>query len=257
MLRTQALEIIILGTVQGLAEWLPVSSSGLLVLVQTRFWPQTSLSQMIEYALLLHVGTFLAAIIYFYEEIKEIIFKKGRVLKVLTFSTLLSAGFGFLLLQLLRQVEKQIALTGKVITALVGVFLIFTGIIQLNNDDQGKKELKSATIKDGILLGLVQALTVLPGFSRSGLTVGLLLNLGFEKVEALKLSFLAGLPIILISNIWLNLKQLSGVHFNWGVMVSFLVGLLSINLLFKLAKKINFGYFVSFFGLITLVFSLI
>lgn len=257
MLQGSIIETIVLGAIQGITEWLPVSSSGLLILVQTQFWPRTPLSRMIEYALLLHVGTFIAAIVYFYGEIKEIILKKARVLKVLTFSTLLSAGLGFLLLQLLKQVEKQITLTGKVITALVGVFLIFTGVIQLNNDSQGKKNLESATIKDGILLGLVQALTVLPGFSRSGLTVGLLLHLGFEKIEALKLSFLAGLPIILISNIWLNLKQLPGVHFNWGIIVSFLVGLLSINLLFKLAKKVNFGYFVTFFGLITLVFSLI
>lgn len=250
-------ESIILGAVQGVAEWLPVSSSGLLVLVQTQFWPQTTLSQMIEYALFLHAGTLLAAVVYFYKDIREIIFKKTQVLKTLIISTLISGGLGFLLLQLLKQVEQQIALTGKIVTALVGLLLIFTGIFQIKDGNPGTKDIQSAKLQDGFLLGLVQALTVFPGFSRSGLTVGLLLHLGFEKVAALKLSFLAGMPIIFAGNILLNLNKIKSFSFNWGLVVSFLIGLGTIHFLFKMAKKINFGYFVTFFGIITFIFSLI
>jgi undecaprenyl-diphosphatase len=257
MLQRSIIETIVLGAIQGVSEWLPVSSSGVLVLVQTQFWPQTSLSRMIEFALFLHAGTLLAAIVYFWGDIKAILFQKKQVLKSLIVSTLISSGLGFLLLQMLKQVEQQITVTGKVVTGLVGLLLIVTGVVQLKNGNNGKRNLNQTTIKDAVLLGLVQALTVLPGFSRSGLTVGLLLNLGFEKVDALKLSFLAGLPVILLSNIWLNLKQLPAFNFNWGLVVSFVIGLVSINLLFELAKKINFGYFVTFFGIITFIFSLI
>lgn len=257
MFSMQAGRIIILGALQGVAEWLPISSSGLLVLVQTQFWPQTSLSQMIEYALFLHAGTLLTVVVYFWKDIKQIILEKTAVLKTLIITTLITGSLGFFLLQLLKQIEQQINLTGKVVTAMVGLLLIVTGIAQIKDGNQGNRNMESVKVKDGVLLGLVQALTVLPGFSRSGLTVCLLLHLGFEKSEALKLSFLAGMPIILFSNIYLNLVQLPKVNFNWGIVVSFLVGLVAIHVLFKLAKKINFGYFVAFFGLITLVSSLI
>lgn len=251
------LETVILAAVQGIGEWLPISSSGLLVLVQTWFWPQTPLSQMIEYALFLHAGTLLAAAVYFYKDIKEIVFKKAKVLKTLVITTLISGGLGFLLLQALKQVEQEISLTGKIVTALVGLFLIVTGIIQIKDGNHGTRKMEQARVKDGVLLGLIQALTVLPGFSRSGLTICLLLNLGFEKVEALKLSFLAGMPIIFAGNILLNLNELTSLDFGWGLIVSFVVGIASISFLFKLAKKINFGYFVTFFGLLTLISSFI
>jgi undecaprenyl-diphosphatase len=99
---------------------------------------------------------------------------------------------------------------------------------------------------------------VLPGLSRSGLTVAALLFRKFEDTEALRLSFLMSLPIVLGGNIILNATsfELSPVAV-WGVVTSFLFGLLTIHLLFRLAKKVNFAWFAVLFGVATIAAAFI
>jgi undecaprenyl-diphosphatase len=96
-------------------------------------------------------------------------------------------------------------------------------------------------------------MAALPGISRSGMTVSSLLLLDYEEEEALRLSFLLSLPIVLGANIVLNLDRLmvSGSGFA-GLMTAFLSGLLTIHLLLEVARNVNFGYFVLFFGLLTI-----
>ncbi len=250
---------IVLGFIQGIGEWLPVSSSGLLVLVQTKFFGQTELAGMIKLALFLHLGTFLAAVIYFRREIIDLFCKKKNYLrKFLIITTFVSGGIGFLLLQLITDLESMTKLTGRIITIAVGLFLIITGVLQIKTDGKGQRVFNDLNHFDAIIFGVVQGLAVLPGFSRSGLTVAVLLLRKVEKFTALKVSFLAGLPIIFAGNILLNADKLSFDNgYSIGMLTAFVFGLLTIHGLLKLAKKINFGYFVTAFGLITLISSVL
>lgn len=252
-------EQIILGFIQGVGEWLPVSSSGLLTLVQTKFFGQTSLSVMIRLALFLHIGTFLAAVVYFRKEILSLLKPEYKKLRnFLIISTLVSGTVGFGLLKTIVGLEENLEFTGKLVTGLIGAFLIITGIMQIKTDGQGRRNIKEVNHVDALLLGLAQGLAVLPGFSRSGLTVVILLFRKFDKYTALKVSFLAGLPIIFAGNIILNIDKFNlNNGYLIGMFFAFIFGLLTIHGLLKLARKINFGYFVMAFGLITLAFSLI
>jgi undecaprenyl-diphosphatase len=250
---------IVLGIIQGVGEWLPVSSSGLLVLAQSRLFEVTSLSEMVRIALFLHAGTLLAALVYFWKEIKHIFKPAGKNFrKFLIISTLISGGLGYLLLKTIVVLESNIELTGKWITGLVGLFLVITGLLQIKQEEQGERNDKDLGILDSVIFGIAQGIAVLPGFSRSALTVAVLLFRKVEKISALKISFIGGLPIIFAGNILLNADKLLTGNIYWpGMLTAFFFGLLTIHWLLKLARKVNFGYFVTVFGLITLVSSLI
>jgi undecaprenyl-diphosphatase len=253
------LKYILLGGVQGVAEWLPVSSSGLLVLAQTQLFKQASLAGMIKIALFLHLGTLVAALIYFQKEISDLFKpKKSEFREFLVISTLISGGLGYLLLQALTNFELKIELTGKIITALVGLFLVITGLLQLKTDGNGDRDFNELNHFDAVVFGLAQGLAVLPGFSRSGLTVAVLLLRQVEKVTALKVSFIAGLPIIFAGNILLNIDKFSfNNSYLIGMLVAFVFGVLTIHGLLKFAKRVNLGYFVTAFGLVTIAAGII
>ena len=262
-------EQIILGMIQGIAEWLPVSSEGLLVLAKTHLWPgQENIEALIQQALSLHLGTFLAALVYLRKDVVRLIKALGRfrsqsqetqnLIIFLLVSTLISGILGLMLIKLLSHVMDTFHNTGKLITLLIGLLLLGTGFLQLRAKKDGLKEIKDLNIVDGVVLGFVQGLAALPGLSRSGLTVSAFLLRKFDKIQALKLSFLMSLPIVLGGNIILNFHD-----FIWsssiitGIAASFFFGLATIHLLLKLAQKINFGYFVLIFGLATIVFTLV
>ena len=253
-------EQIILGAVQGIFEWLPVSSEGIIVLIQKNFFKsEADLEIIIKYALFLHLGTFLAALIYFYKDVLKLIkalfnFKSANsktreMLKFLIISSLISGFFGFILMKVFTGIEEQLSLSTKIITLTIGLLLLITGWLQIKAKNSTNKEIKKIENKDSILLGFVQALAALPGLSRSGLTVSALLLRKFNSASALKLSFLMSLPMVLGGNIILNFNS---VNFSFnsflGLLFSFIFGLLTIGLLLKIAKKINFGYFVLVFG---------
>ena len=265
-------EMFILGFIQGITEWLPVSSKAILILTELNFFGSTdSLNELIEGALFLHIGTFFSALVYFWKDIvvivkktisspKTILSKKGSLAGFLICTTILSGGLGFLLLSLADNLtQNSVESTGKIITFLTGILLLGTGILQLNSKSVGMRTEKDATIKDGIILGLTQAAAALPGFSRSGLTVSALILRKFTKVEALRLSFLMSLPIIFLGNILLNFSEIKNIDTSHlvGIVTAFVVGLASIKVLLLIAQKINFGKFVILFGLITILAAII
>jgi len=256
---------LILGIIQGVAEWLPISSEGLLVLVQTQISGGFNFKQMVSLALFLHLGTFLAALIYFKKDVFLILqtflrFSKAReddkkLLLFLFTTTLISGILGFSLVLLIDEFSAQSQLAGRMITFLIGIMLLFTGVFQIKAKDSGlKKDIKDLRLSSGLILGVIQGFAALPGFSRSGSTVSALILLGFKKDLALKLSFLMSLPIVLFGNIIINLKQMAfSAETLTGVLASFIFGLLTISWLLKLARKINFGYFVLAMGILTLI----
>ncbi len=258
-------ESIILGIVQGIAEWLPISSEGLLVLVKANiFGGARGLEAIIRVALFLHLGTFLAALIYFRKDVASLIkaffnYKSAdkeykKTLVFLIVATIISGIIGFLFIKAFIKFEDQIDITPKVITLIIGLLLFITAFLQIKAPSKGYKNSKDLKIKDGVLLGLMQGLAVLPGLSRSGLTVSTLLLRKFDDTQSLRLSFLMSLPIVLFGNIFLNINDsLFSVGALMGLIFAFAFGILTIHLLLKLAKKINFGYFVLIFAVLTIL----
>lgn len=259
-------EQIVLGTIQGVAEWLPVSSTSLLILaMQNLFGHHDGFQAMTRHTMFLHLGTFLAAAIYFRKDVGHLVLalfqyrsqpKETRNFTVfLIITTIFSGTVGLTLRQLITQWSDQFSSTAKPIALVIGVFLLITAWGQLKIKDlKGHKTLNDLSVKDGIILGLVQGCAAIPGLSRSGLTVATLLLRNFDRTYALKISFLMSLPIVLGANILLNLRAAAWTPLALvGVFVSFTVGLASIHILLRLAEKINFGYFVLIFGILTIL----
>jgi undecaprenyl-diphosphatase len=184
------LETAFWGLIQGLTEFLPISSSGHLVLVPALLGqdpPDLATSAM------LHLGTLLAVLIYFRKEVVEILTftEKGkRLLVLLLIGTIPAAVLG---LSLEAQFEWLNERPRGVATALLltGLALFATRWIP-----PGAKTTEEATVKDTILMGLGQALALIPGVSRSGATISTGLLRGFSHSEAARYSFLLGIPAI-------------------------------------------------------------
>lgn len=246
---------VFLGAVQGVVEWLPISSEGAIVLISS-WLGETNLSALIASALFFHFGTFLAALVYFRREIIALIEGKDRqVSSFLFLTTFLTGLIGLAFLRFLNQFEKSLA---GAINLLVGGLLIITGVLQIRTKEKGVKKAEDLTFIDGLLLGLLQGLAVLPGLSRSGLTVSGLLLRRFDKGLALKLSFLMSLPVVFLGNLALNLDKFSlSTNSLAGLASAFVFGFLTIGWLLKLASRINFGRFVLLFGLLLILSSLI
>jgi len=259
-------EQIVLGTIQGIAEWLPVSSTSLLILaMQNLFGHQDGFQAMTQHTMFLHIGTFMAATIYFRKDVAHLVLalfryrsqpRETRNLAVfLIVATIFSGAVGLILRQLITQWSGQFSSTAKPITLVIGIFLLITAWGQLKIKDlKGHKTLKDLSVKDGTILGIAQGCAAIPGLSRSGLTVATLLLRNFDRAHALKVSFLMSLPVVLGANILLNLRAAAWTPLALvGVLTSFAVGLTSIHILLRLAEKINFGYFVLVFAILTIL----
>lgn len=259
------IEGIVLGAIQGVTEWLPISSDGMITLAKVNFFNDgKTLGELIRLALFLHIGTFLAALWYFRKEVWGI-FKtvlkysaadndSKTLVRFLFVSTLVSGAVGFPLLKAMDAFGNNIELTGKAMTGIVGAMLLLTAFAQLKATKNGEKDAKDLSIGDSVLLGLAQGLSVLPGLSRSGLTVSALLLRKFDDIPALRISFLMSLPAVLGGNIIIGLQDfVFSPTILWGIFFSFLFGILTIHLLMKIAQKIRFGLFVLFFGILTLL----
>ncbi len=261
-------ESIILGAIQGIAEWLPISSEGMIVLAKVNLFPESlKMTDLISYALFLHLGTFFAALIYFRREVwdllksllryRESVLETKKQINFYLLATFFSFLLGAVFFLFLSQAENM-NLTGKGITLIVGVMLWITAFLQLKKKEKGKKGFKDLKSFDGVLLGLLQGLSIIPGLSRSGITVSALLLRKFEEDKALKMSFLMSLPVVLGGNIALNLGKLNlSLETLAAFLFSFLFGILTIHILLKIARKLNFGLFVCFFGILVAISLLI
>jgi len=262
------IEKIVLGFVQGLVEWLPLSSEGFILLIKTNFFSPDSVQNMIQLALFLHIGTFFAALIYFWKDVKNVFLsllkyndagvETKKLLWYLVIATFITGVIGAIVMLTLKGIETNLEITGNIISVIIGLLLIVTGIILFVANKQGKREIKDLTTKDSIILGFLQGLAILPGISRSGITSAGLLLSNFSSENALKLSFILSLPIIILGNIALNFSA-SIITFEniIGVIIAFVVGLITIHIFLKIAKKINFGIFMIVFGLLVIFAVLI
>lgn len=256
----------ILGMVQGIVEWIPFSSEGVLFFVASNFFDETSVDVLLRQALLLHLGTFFAALIYFWKDVKVLVkglfnYKQSdletkKTLDFLIVATLISGFVGLAFLQFLNFVSGNFVLTSRIITFFIGGLLIVTGFLQIKASRRGIRTIYHLNRGDSVFLGFMQGLAALPGFSRSGLTVSALLFRRINDTTALKLSFLMSLPIILLGNILLNWGEISlATGMLWGVLFAFVFGLATIHGLMTLSKKVKFGYFVIIIAILLILSS--
>lgn len=258
-------EAVVLGVVQGLAEWLPVSSEGLLVLVQSRFFGQENLSKAVSMALWLHLGSALAAAVFYKKIVLTLLIRlrglRGRFwkdpeLRFYGIGTGVSMILGILIYLFLYYLGE---IDGRWITGFVGGLLLFTAMLLWQGSRVKTKYVARSRVefqkKDAWWAGLAQGLAVLPGVSRSGGTTSVLLLLGHNKDKVFERSFLLGIPMVLLANIGLALLNKVSVGFDEivALLVAFVVSLLTIAALTKIAQKINFTVLVLVFGLVTLL----
>jgi undecaprenyl-diphosphatase len=160
---------------------------------------------------------------------------------------------GILLIQATKHLETTSILSGNVIMLAIGILLIMTAALQLRQPNTPRKTGRSSTPLDALLTGFAQGFSILPGLSRSGLTVAMLIFRGFKETSALRLSFLMSIPIVLGGNIVLNAKDLTLTAPLVAALISaFITGLITIHLLLAFARNINIAYFTFFIGALTI-----
>lgn len=265
----RVLEGLLLGAVQGITEWLPISSEGVITLIQLQLFGRSA-AESISYALWLHVGTLLASVVYFRREVLHL-FKclprwlsqresleprDHKFIDFLLLSTLVTGLVGAPLLL----ISLQVGIYTTVATALIGLLLIATGLLQLHAPRFGQRTITHLNWRDAGLLGIVQGLSVLPGISRSGFTISALLMRGYQEAEALKISFIMSIPVVLGAQILLELGgalTFDGSAALAGVVASAIVGWLMLDALMRLARRLPFWAFAIGLGLLSLVAALI
>lgn len=232
---------IILGMVQGLVEWLPISSEAMVTL-SAKFLFGMEYQEALSVSIFLHWGTLIAAIAYFRKEIiqmaKDLLSKKSdKTLPLfLIITTILSGIIATPLLFLAFSAE----IPDGLFTILIGFFLLFIAFLQKNQ--KAGKEAK-VELKKAIIPGLAQGLSALPGISRSGITLATLLAEKFPLRDALRLSFLMSIPIVLAAELMLPIiKQDFAVTGEMlaGAAAAAIAGFLSISALLKFVEKVNF-----------------
>ena len=267
----------LLGLVQGLAEFLPISSSGHLSIAQNLLGLNTEIPEFFD--VLLHLGTLVAVFVAYWRDICDMVAELIHGVGDLVHGTtprqvpparrlILLIIVGTLPLFILLPIHKQVqALSNNMV--FIGAALVVTGFLLFACDlvRKGKKTERTATIADVLVVGLGQAIATMPGISRSGMTIATGCFMGFERKFAVRFSFLLSIPAVLGANI-LSLKDALDAGIIWaevpmyvvGVITAAVVGYACIRLLRLVAEKGRFGAFAYYcwaVGLLTLLLNAI
>ncbi|MFL3660130.1 MAG: undecaprenyl-diphosphate phosphatase [Polaribacter sp.] len=243
------LEAIILGVIQGLTEFLPVSSSGHLELAKVILGDTSLPEESLTFTVVLHFATALSTLVIFRKEIIEIFkgllqFKWNHECKfsVKIIISMLPA----VIIGLLFEEELESLFGGKIV--LVGVMLLLTALLLLLAD-KAKNTKKEVSFSNAVLIGISQAIAMLPGISRSGATISTSVLLGVDRTRAAKFSFLMVVPLIfgkigkdLLSGD-LNFQSSEIAPIIAGFTAAFLAGLLACKWMISLVKKSKLSYF--------------
>ncbi|MBM6887665.1 undecaprenyl-diphosphate phosphatase [Pseudoflavonifractor phocaeensis] len=254
---------ILMGIIQGVAEFLPISSSGHLALFQTFFGMENVEEKYMFFTVQLHFGTLISVCVVYWRDIADMIreFFLGiaalagrkdtgvtppparRMVMLIIIATL-----PLFVMVLLQDAINQLFSN----SIMVSCALIVTGFILFFSDRlaKGHKTARNATVADALIVGCGQALAVIPGLSRSGTTISVGMLRGFDRAFAVRFSFLLSLPAILGANV-LEIKDAVEAGFPMeelpmylvGVAVAAVVGYFAIRLVKSLADKGKFGKF--------------
>ena len=260
------LKSLLLGIIQGLTEFLPVSSSGHLEIFKVFLDFSYDSANSLFFTLIVHLATAISAIIYFWKDVKEIIislinFKKDKD-TFFAFYILISmipaglAGYFF---------ESEINYLFNGNLTLVGFMLILTSLI-LYLSDRFNNSSQRLNFKSSLIIGFTQALAILPGISRSGATIGTSIFLGLNRDVAAKFSFLMVVPIIFGSS--LKIILYNEIEFNNNNISNYLVGFSSalisgyyackwMIIFVKKSKLIYFSIYCLLIGMLSIIYSIL
>lgn len=261
------LEAIVLGIIQGLTEFLPVSSSGHLELAKSLFGEDINGKESMTMTVVLHFATALSTIFVFRKDISELF--KG----IFSFKWNKETQFAsMILISMIPAVIVGIKFdsfienlfSGKIL--LVGSMLMITGVL-LFLADRSKNTEKDVSWSKALIIGVAQAIAILPGISRSGATIGTSVLLGVDKEKAARFSFLMVVPLIFGKMAKDSLEMINAtqpIEFNYlyllsGFIAAFIVGFLACKWMIKLVKKsklVYFAYYCFAIGLLAIIFSL-
>jgi len=242
------IQIVVLAIVQGLTEFLPVSSSGHLVLVPSAFgWGDQGLS----FDVAVHFGSLGAVLLFFRSDIVALLRGGVQVLgaNLETIEARMALGIG---LGTIPAAVAGLLLAGWIENnlrspAVIAATLSGYGLLMLLADRYGKRSrsIKDVRVADAVMIGLAQALALVPGTSRSGVTITAAMMLGFERQDAARFSFLLAVPVILLATVF----ELAGLIFSagpvaWGelaiaALISGVVAYLSIDFFMRFVSRIG------------------
>lgn len=269
----------LLGLVQGIAEFLPISSSGHLAIAQNLLGMSDAGTVPEFFDVLLHLGTLVAVFVAYWADIKDMVLEFFRGAgDLIHHSTpnpvpparrlILLIILGTLPLFVVLPVKDAVqSLSNSMV--FIGAALIVTGALLFVSDQvkKGRKNERTATWLDVLIVGIGQAIATMPGISRSGMTITTGCFVGFERKFAVRFSFLLSIPAVLGANI-LSLADAAKAGINWaevpvylvGVVTAAVVGYLCIRLLRFIADRGKFGAFAYYcwaVGVLTLVLNVI
>lgn len=244
------IKYIFLGIVQGLTEFLPVSSSGHLVVAQKILGIH---SNELAVSVILHLGTLLAIIIFFRRDILNLL-RNPKLLGLAFVVVIITGIIGVLGKDSFERLFSSVKA--------VGVAWIFTGLILISTKKFIRLDREKLELKDALVLGLTQSLAIVPGISRSGITISTLFSRKIERKLAFTFSFLVSIPVILGAALLEARKIESAFHADIinlmaGFIFSFLTGILALAILKRVINKgkfYYFGYYCLFMAVVTLLF---
>ncbi len=265
--------IIILAFIQGIAEFLPISSSAHLIIFRDLFGIGKDLINedlSLTFDVALHLGTALAILVYFFKDFWNMFIKgitkgvkdsEGKMMWYIIAATIPAAVVGVLF-------EDTIDEHVRDKFWLIAIALIVMGIIiyLVDKNRPRDRDLKKMTLKDAIIIGCSQIFALIPGFSRSGTTIAAARGLKMEREDAAKFSFYLAEPVVLgavvLQLITIDFSIIADnlAIFGIGILVSFVVGLICIKYLLKYLKKNDFKLFMWYrvaLGIIVLAYLLI
>jgi undecaprenyl-diphosphatase len=257
------LEIVPLGIIQGLTEWLPVSSTAHLKIAQHLM--NLEATPLLDVAL--HLGTLIVVVFYFRKEVKSILrglihldFKSeyGQLIPLIIVATVPTGIIGILYAEFLAQTFQTLLIIG--ITFLIGATYLYTSRI-------GKENVDTITISTAFIMGIAQGLASFPGLSRSGVTISTALLLGLKRDKAFKFSFLVSIPAIIgdvafeayHSRSQLAVQNIGTSELLVGVILAAVAGYIAIRLVSNLVRSKKFHYFAAYtlpLGIVLIVLTL-
>ena len=284
------IQALILGAVQGVAEWLPISSEGITMFLMINAFGKNP-SDAISYAIFLHFGTMLAAILKFKGDFSHILAsfahkkRENSMLSIILIATLFT---GLTAAPLYIAIKYgSVAVSGKVFSMLIGALLILTGLILGAPERRERRERSEVKGESGVgesggssesseseayrraeelshfesaLLGAAQGCAILPGISRSGTTIAFLLLRKIGQEDALKISFIISVPAILgavfidlIGNVQ-DFNLFTGISM---LISSFIFGYATIDVLLRFASIVKFSKFCISLGLIAIIITIL
>ena len=237
------IEIFILSIVQGITEFLPVSSSSHLIVISKYF---NFSNQNLSLDVSLHIGSFFAIIFYFRQEILNFFQNKELFLKIFISSIpIIVSGYFLIEFNLIEQLRNM---------EVIGWPTIIFGILLYISDkfENTKKINESFGFKSALYIGFLQVLALIPGVSRSGIAITAARTLKFERVESSKISFLLSIPTLAAVSIYglQNVLVSKNVSFSlinlFAIFLSFITSYLTIKYFLKYVKKFNLNIFVGY-----------